>query len=308
MGLGVEDVLLLWSLPGGTGALLAGKEAGGVARVWEVKWEEACKTPQIKIREMSCYSALAPSIHQDIRKYTHKTRLQYPRKQTHTSGFIHTCIHLKPANTHKTPHSGFLFICWLARWSWALIGPGGDWQGEQSNDEARQTTGQGGQKKKATAPEVERELQWIMWNNLAIGKSGWRGKAHSQWNHYINIVVCKIRLLKTIQWIPLKAIKANTLRVAPYLICFPSVYTIFFSTPPQCVPWDIDAERGREEMEVVLGGDEREVGSEAQTCSKHLCLPPFQQFLHPAKLQVILMAPGIVLNLLGDLAYRSHCP
>lgn len=163
MGLRGGDVLLLlWSLPGGTGALLAGKEAGGVARVWEVGWEEAFETPQINIREMSCYSALAPSLHQHIRKYTHKTRLyiqankhtllaSYTRASTYNQQ-THTC-------TQKTPHSGFLFICWLARWSWALIGPGGDWHGEQSNEEARQTTGRGGQKKKATAPEVETESQ-----------------------------------------------------------------------------------------------------------------------------------------------------
>lgn len=148
MGLRGGVVLLLWSLPGGTGALLAGKEAGGVARVWELGWEEAFETSHIDIREMSCYSALAPSLHQHIRKYTHKTRLHIQvNKHTLLASYTHAFTHNQQTHTQKT-HFGFLFICWLARWGWALIGPGGDWQGERSNKEARKTTGGGGQEEK----------------------------------------------------------------------------------------------------------------------------------------------------------------
>lgn len=62
-------------------------------------------------------------------------------KQTNTHSWLHTqlhtCIHSYLANTHTQTHFGFLFICWSARWAWALIGPGGYWQGEWSNEEAR---------------------------------------------------------------------------------------------------------------------------------------------------------------------------
>lgn len=71
---------------------------------------------------------------------------------------------------------------------------------------------------------------------------------------------------------------------------------------------DIGAERGGEKMEVVLQDDERNKWSEALTCSQHLRLSSFQQFLHSAKLQVILMALGIIVDTLGHHAYRSDRP
>lgn len=69
----------------------------------------------IDIREMSCYSALAPSLHQHIRKYTHKTRLHIQvNKHTLLASYTHAFTHNQQTHTQKT-HFGFLFICWLAR-------------------------------------------------------------------------------------------------------------------------------------------------------------------------------------------------
>lgn len=96
--------------------------------------------------------------------------------------------------------------------------------------------------------------------------------------------------------------------VAPYLTNFPSPYILaLLSPPPQWVPKDIDAERGTEEMEMVLWQDERNMWSEVLTFSQHF-FSPFQQFLHTAKLQVIFMALDIVVDTLGHSTYWSHSP
>lgn len=66
-------------------------------------------------------------------------------KQTNTHTHLWLCAHTHSliSSKHTQIHFSFLFICWSTRWGCALIGPGGDWQGERSNKEARQTTGGG---------------------------------------------------------------------------------------------------------------------------------------------------------------------
>lgn len=138
VGVGLQGgvvLLLLWSLSGGTGGLLAGKEADRVARAWELGWEEAFETSLIGTGEVS-YWALPPSLHQHILKYTHKASLHIQANK-HTHGFTHTCVHLYPVNTFTLTDFDFLFICGSVRWALALIGPGGDWQGMWINREAR---------------------------------------------------------------------------------------------------------------------------------------------------------------------------
>lgn len=140
VGVGLQGgvvLLLLWSLSGGTGGLLAGKEVDRVARAWELGWEDAFETFLIDTGEVS-YWALYPSLQQHILKYTHKASLHIQEsKQTHTRGFTHTCAHVYPANIFTLTDFDFLFICRSMRWASALIGPGGDWQGMWINGEAR---------------------------------------------------------------------------------------------------------------------------------------------------------------------------
>lgn len=134
VGVGLQ---LLWSRPGGIGALLAGKEAGRVARAWELGWEKLLKLPTSALERWAAFqrslarSQPAPT-HPQIQSWT---ALAYLSKQTHTRGSTHTRTHT--SEQHTQTHFGCLFICWSARWDWALIGPGGDWQGERSNEEAR---------------------------------------------------------------------------------------------------------------------------------------------------------------------------
>ena len=93
-------------------------------------------------RDELLFSARSPSLHQHIRKHTHKTILHIQaNKHTLMESYKHAYTHIWQ-HTQKHTLASF-FIRWLARWGWALIGPRGDWQGERSNKEARKTTGVG---------------------------------------------------------------------------------------------------------------------------------------------------------------------
>lgn len=120
VGLRGEVVLLqLWSLPGGTRALLAGKEADSrVLRAWELGWEKAFETnAHIGIRKKSCYSAATSSLYNtNSHTYSQKTRLHI---QAHKHRLRTSCIHVFPQIQHTLPqttHFGFLFNFESTRW------------------------------------------------------------------------------------------------------------------------------------------------------------------------------------------------
>lgn len=123
------------------------------------------KLPTSALERWAAIQCSLPACTNTPSKYTHKTSLHsQANKHIHTHDFMHTWILSYLVNMHTQTHFGFLFICWSVRWGWDLIGPGGDWQGEWSNEKARfsrdkQQEGGVAGRKRATALQVEREPQ-----------------------------------------------------------------------------------------------------------------------------------------------------
>lgn len=125
VGLRGEVVLLqLWSLPGGTRALLAGKEADSrVLRAWELGWEKAFETnAHIGIRKKSCYSAATSSLYNtNSHTYSQKTRLHI---QAHTDSGHHAYMYFLKSSTHS--HRQHILASFLTSsprddWSWGTV-------------------------------------------------------------------------------------------------------------------------------------------------------------------------------------------
>lgn len=111
----------------------------------------------------------------------------------------------------------------------------------------------------------------------------------------------------------------NSNNVRSYNVQYTLVSERFFYSPylspsltcgAHGVPEDADAWRTcrKEQRGYVLEGGQRNIWWERLTCSQHLHLSPFHQLLHTAKLQVVLVVPGVVLDTLGHLTHCCHCP
>lgn len=65
--------------------------------------------------------------------------------------------------------------------------------------------------------------------------------------------------------------------------------------------------RKKQEQEVLPIAKDRKMRGRVPTFCKDLCLLSSHHFLHPAKLQVIVVAPGVTLDTLGYATDRGRC-